>query len=130
MSRSRQSRWAERQVEQVVGNLLRYGVLLATAIVLVGGVLYLIRHGGEAPNYQFFRGESPEFRSPEGVATAVVSGRRRGIIQFGLLLLIATPITRVGFSLLAFVQQRDKIYIIVTLLVLAGLLYSIIGGHS
>lgn len=111
MSRFRQSRWTERQVEQVVGNLLRYGVFLATAIVLVGGVLYLIHHGKEAPNYQFFRGESSEFRTPEGVATAVMSGRRRGIIQFGLLLLIATPIARVAFSLLAFVRQGDRIYV-------------------
>ncbi|HEY9604775.1 MAG TPA: DUF1634 domain-containing protein [Allocoleopsis sp.] len=130
MSRYRQSRWTERQVEQVVGNLLRYGVLIATAIVLVGGVLYLIRHGGEAPNYQFFRGESSEFRSPEGVATAVMSGHRRGIIQFGLLLLIATPVVRVAFSLLAFLRQRDLTYIVVTLIVLSGLLYSLIAGHS
>ncbi len=129
MSQRRQLR-TERQVEQVIGNLLRYGVLLASAIVLVGGVLYLIRHGAEAPNYQFFRGEPPAFRTPEGVAIAITSGRRRGIIQFGLLLLIAIPIVRVAFSLFAFVQQRDRIYILVTLIVLAGLIYSLIGGHS
>ncbi len=120
----------DQQVQQVIGNLLRYGVLLASAIVLVGGVLYLIRHGAEAPNYQFFRGEPSEFRNPEGVATAITSGRRRGIIQFGLLLLIATPIVRVIFSLFAFVQQRDRVYILVTLIVLTGLTYSLIGGHS
>jgi uncharacterized membrane protein len=119
---------SERQVEILVGNLLRYGVLLATAIVLLGGVLYLIYHGKEAPNYQIFRGEPPAFSSPEGVANSVLSGRRRGIIQLGLLLLIATPVARVAFSLLAFMRQRDITYIILTVIVLTGLIISFIGG--
>ncbi|MBD2527403.1 DUF1634 domain-containing protein [Nostoc sp. FACHB-133] len=120
--------FSERQFEIVVGNLLRYGVILATIIVFIGGVFYLIRHGGEASNYQIFHGEPPYFRSPEGVATAAFSGRRRGIIQLGLLLLIITPVARVTFSLLAFMRQRDTTYTIVTLIVLAGLLISLSGN--
>lgn len=129
MSRSR--RWNEQHFEQIVGNLLRGGVILATALVLVGGVLYLIRHGAEAPNYQLFRGEPAEFRSPPGVALSVLSGRRRGLIQLGLLLLIATPVVRVVVSLFAFMRQQDftYTYVFVTLLVLAGSIYSLIGGH-
>ena len=128
MAKSRRSNF-ERRFEQFLGNLLRVGVILATTLVLVGGILYLIRHGTEAPNYQFFRGELPEFRSPSGVVTSVASGRRRGIIQLGLLVLIATPVVRVACSLLAYVRQRDFTYIIVTLIVLFGLLYSLIGGY-
>lgn len=120
---------SEKQVEIFVANLLKVGVILATVVVFLGGVLYLIRHGYEAPNYQIFRGEPPFFRTPEGVATAVLSGRRRGIIQFGILLLIATPIARVCFSLLAFVRQRDITYIFLTLIVLTGLIISLLGGH-
>ncbi|KOP23717.1 hypothetical protein AMR41_24625 [Hapalosiphon sp. MRB220] len=119
----------ERQVEVFVGNLLRYGVITATVVVLVGGIWYLIYHGQETPNYRLFRSEPPEFRSPEKVATAAISGRRRGIIQLGLLLLVATPVARVAFSLLAFMQQRDYIYIVITLIVLSGLIYSLLGGH-
>lgn len=129
MSHTRQS-LTERKVEILVGNLLRIGVLLATAIVFVGGVLYVIYHANETPNYRIFRGEPPAFRTPEGVATAALSGRRRGIIQLGLLLLIATPVARVAFSLLAFVRQRDITYVIVTLIVLTGLIVSMVGGHS
>ncbi|MEA5626189.1 DUF1634 domain-containing protein [Nostoc sp. UHCC 0251] len=123
-------KWSEHQVEQFVGNLLRFGVLCATTVVLVGGILYLIRYGNSPANYQFFRGEPTDFSSLEGVGTAVLAGRRRGIIQFGLLLLIATPIARVAFSLFAFVRQRDLTYIIVTLIVLTGLIYSLLGGNS
>lgn len=120
---------SERQFEILVGNLLIIGVLFATAIVFIGGVLYLIYHGNEAPNYQIFRSEPPDFRTPEGVATAALSGRRRGIIQLGILLLIATPVARVTFSLLAFGRQRDIVYVIVTLIVLTGLIISLAGGH-
>ncbi|WP_016871583.1 DUF1634 domain-containing protein [Fischerella thermalis] len=127
MSQNRRN-LSERKVELLVGNLLRYGVLLASSVVLFGGVLYLIYHGKETPNYQIFRGEPPVFRSPEGIATSALSGRRRGIIQLGLLLLIATPVARVAFSLLAFMRQRDITYIILTLIVLTGLIVSFIGG--
>lgn len=120
--------FSERQFEILVGNLLRYGVILATAIVFIGGVLYLIRHGSETPNYQIFHGEPPAFCSPEAVAEAAFLGHRRGIIQLGLLLLIMTPVARVGFSLLAFMRQRDTTYIVVTVIVLIGLLISLSGN--
>lgn len=118
---------SKHQVEQFIGNLLRLGVLFAISVVLVGGVLYLIRYGTSPANYQFFRGEPTDFSSLERVGTAVLSGDPRGIIQFGLLLLIATPIARVIFSLFTFVRQRDLTYIIVTLIVLTELIYSLVG---
>jgi uncharacterized membrane protein len=122
-------RASDRILEQLLSNLLKYGVLLASAIVLIGGILYLIRHGGEPADYQFFQGEPAEFCSPVGVVRAVLSGSRRGLIQFGLLLLIATPMVRVVVSLLAFCWRRDFLYAIVTLLVLAGLIYSTLGAY-
>ena len=119
----------EEQRVQLLSKLLKYGVLLASFVVLVGGILYLIRHGGEPANYGFFQGEPSEFRSPSGVVTAVLSGSRRGIIQLGLLILIATPIARVAISFLTFLRQRDFTYVIITLFVLSGLLYSLIGAY-
>ena len=118
------------QLEQWLSHLLRSGVLSAGAIVLVGGILYLIRHGAEeAANYHFFQEEPIMFRSPTGVITAVLSGSSRGIIQLGLLLLIATPIARVAVSLLTFLSQRDFTYVFVTGLVLTGLIYSFVGAY-
>ena len=58
----------------------------------------------------------------------VLSGR--GLIQLGLLILIATPIARVAFSFFAFLYQRDWLYVVVTLMVLGLLLYSLVGGHA
>ncbi|BAY09644.1 DUF1634 domain-containing protein [Calothrix sp. NIES-2098] len=120
---------SDRQLETLLSNLLKYGVLLASTVVLIGGILYLIRHGSEPVTYHFFQGEPSEFRSPSGVISAVLSGSRRGIIQLGLLLLIATPVLRVVISLLAFIWRREFIYVIVTLLVLASLTYSLVGAY-
>lgn len=119
----------DRYLEQFISNLLKYGVLFASAIVLVGGILYLIRHGTEPADYRFFQGTPSEFCSPKGVLKAVLSGSRRGLIQLGLLILIATPSARVLFSFVTFLRQRDFAYIIVTLCVLAALIYSLVGAY-
>ncbi|WP_026736729.1 DUF1634 domain-containing protein [Fischerella sp. PCC 9605] len=113
----------------LLSHLLKYGVLLASSVVLFGGILYLLHHGAEPAQYQFFHGEPSEFRSPTGVAVAVLSGSRRGIIQLGLLLLIATPILRVVVSLLVFVKQHNWIYVTITTLVLTALIYSLVGAY-
>lgn len=120
---------SDRQLQLAIGNLLKYGVILASATVFIGAVLYLIRHGAEPADYRIFRGVPEEFCSPAGVVKAVLSGSRRGIIQLGLLILIATPVLRVIFSLLTFLRQRDFTYAIVTSIVLSGLLYSLIGAY-
>jgi uncharacterized membrane protein len=52
----------------------------------------------------------------------------RVIIQLGLLLLVAAPVTRVIFSVATFALQRDWTYVVITLIVLAALGYSLLGG--
>src|SRR6266481_31109 len=110
--------YTDEQMEQIIGNLLRIGVIIAAAMVFVGGVLYLIRYGTTSPDYRVFHGEPSDLRSLSGIVTDTLSLRRRGIIQTGLLLLIATPVARVVFSVFAFALQRDYTYVIVTLIVL------------
>jgi uncharacterized membrane protein len=124
---STDSRWTDVQVETIIGNLLRWGVMVAGAVVLAGAVVYLLRHGSECPNYQVFRGEPTDLKTVWGIWQQTLTGHGRGLIQLGLLLLVATPIARVAFSLTAFARQRDRLYVGVTLLVLAVLLYSLLG---
>ena len=120
---------SDERVEQFLGNLLRAGVVLAAAVVLVGGTVYLAHHAREPRNFRVFQGEASEFRTPTGIVEAAREGRGRGIIQLGLLLLIATPVARVLFSALAFARQRDWLYVALTLVVLAVLLYSLFLGE-
>ncbi|HXF25889.1 MAG TPA: DUF1634 domain-containing protein [Bryobacteraceae bacterium] len=124
------SGWNDERVERVVGLLLRIGVLISAGVVLAGGILYLIQHGSDPRGYRVFR--------PGGVAVrglpAIVRGAwhldYRSLIQFGLLLLIATPVARVAFCVAAFALERDRTYVVITLIVLAVLLASLIGSQT
>ena len=115
------------KMDTVIGNLLRTGVGLAAALVFTGGVVYLFRHGAEPPVYAVFRGEPADLRTLTGIFHDVQSLRGRGIIQLGLLVLIATPVARVAFLACIFARQRDKLYTGVALVVLALLAYSLFG---
>lgn len=118
------------KLDRIIGNLLRAGVILSGSIVLLGGLIYLSRHGSEAPAYHVFRGEPSDLRTIRGVIQDVQAVRARGIIQLGLLLLIATPVARVAFLVYAFARRKDWMYSAIALSVLALLAYSLSSGHS
>lgn len=120
--------WTDRRVERIVGELLRAGVLLAAAIVVIGGALYLIQHGATPPHYRIFRGEPSDLRSVPAILADALSSHGRNLIQFGLLLLMATPMARVALLVFAFARQHDRTYTIVALIVLALLLFSLTGA--
>lgn len=112
----------DERLEQIVGNLLRIGVLLAAGIVLAGGVWYLADAGMGQRDYGHFHAE---------VRGLQALGSLRGpeaVIFIGLLILIATPVARVIFSLVAFRLERDRMYVGFTAVVLVILLYSIVSG--
>ena len=120
----------EHRLDEIIGILLRTGVLLAAFFVLIGGVSYLARENGPVPDYHTFHSEPENLRTLPGIVHEAFALRGVGLIQFGLLILIATPIARVAFSLLAFLHLRDWIYACVTIIVLGLLLYSLLGRHG
>ncbi len=115
------------RLQQVVGTLLRFGVLLAAAVVLTGGIAYLVRHGAAVPDYRVFRGQPDNLRSLAGIVRSALALDARGVIQLGLVLLVATPIARVAIAGVAFAFERDRAYVLIALLVLALLLKSLLG---
>ena len=120
--------WTDKRMENVVGNLLRAGVVLSAAIVFFGALVYLPRHGHEPANYRVFQGEPSELRSVPGVVHDALALSGRGIIQLGLLFLIATPVARVIFSIWGFAAEQDRMYVVFTLIVLAILIFSLAGS--
>ncbi len=122
------------RIEQTMGNLLRAGVILAAVVTAVGGAIYLAKQqlGTRPPDYHTFPTKGPArggANSVHGVLRGfALDGRGQGLIQLGALLLIATPIARVAFSVYAFARQRDRLYVVFTLIVLALLLVSLLGG--
>ena len=119
---------ADQKMDAIMGILLRSGVVLAAAIVLVGGILFLMRHKTPVTDYHIFNGEPSDLRTISGIFANVKAFRARGLIQLGLLALIATPVARVIFSLFAFMYQKDWKYVVFTAIVLALLLYSLLGS--
>jgi uncharacterized membrane protein len=89
----------------------------------------MVRHGNELADYHVFHGTPPEYRTIGAIIHAMGFSSFRAIIQFGLLLLIATPVARVAFSLVGFAMERDRIYVVITSIVLAVLLYSVALEH-
>ena len=121
-------RWTDMRMESVISLLLIGGVISSAVIVIAGGALYLLHHGLELPDYRVFHGEPPDLRTLGGILTDAFSLRGRGLIELGIILLIATPVARVAFSIFGFLEQRDYTYVVVTLIVLTLLLFSLSGS--
>ncbi|MGP8242950.1 MAG: DUF1634 domain-containing protein [Bryobacteraceae bacterium] len=117
----------EERTDRIIGILLRTGVITAASVVFAAGAWYLARFGERVPNYRTFHGEPQNLRSVSGIWKGVVALEPRSAIQFGLLLLIATPVARVAFSVVAFAVERDKLYLALTLVVLTVLIWSLSG---
>ena len=109
----------DERMDTIIGNLLRGGVMLAAAIVAAGGAWYLATSGRDAADYHRYTGEV------RGLHALVTLPGPEALILAGLLVLIATPVARVVFSLIAFALERDRVYVVVTGVVLVALVYSI-----
>jgi|SRR5580765_1655721 uncharacterized membrane protein len=127
-SESSGSKWDDQRVERMLGVLLQTGVILSGVVVLAGGALYLMRYGQVPAHYDTFDAQRGSLRSILSTGKDALHGDGRAIIEWGLLLLIATPVARVFFSIIAFALEKDRLYVLLTLIVLVILLYSLLGG--
>jgi uncharacterized membrane protein len=122
------SRWNDERVERIMGTLLQSGVIISGLVVFAGGILYVLRYGRVPVNYQEFVPGRASLRQLRAVGKDAPHGDSRAIIQCGLLFLIATPVSRVLFSIIAFALERDRLYVVLTLIVFVTLFYSLFGG--
>jgi uncharacterized membrane protein len=123
------NRITDQKLEVAIGRMLQAGVLLAALVVLIGGVLYLRNSSGPRPDYRHFHGVAEPLRKSAMIVAQAAHGNPEGLIQLGLLLLIATPIVRVIVAGVGFLLERDQMYFWVSLTVLAVLLYSLWHSH-
>jgi uncharacterized membrane protein len=119
----------DRDLQKIIGTLLRFGVVTASIIALIGGIIYLSVHGMEMrPVYNTFHGEPSAYTSLAGIMNKVFSLDARGIMQLGAVVLIMTPILRVVCSLFSFAIEGDRMYVVITLVVLSVILFSMFSG--
>jgi len=112
-------------MEKLIGLVLLSGVLASAATVLVGGMIYLWKHGSSPVHYRVFRGEPSDLRFLGGIWGRLKEGSGRGIIQFGLVLLVAVQLVRVTLTGILFAVSRDKAFVVITTLVLGLLTYAL-----
>ena len=123
-----------RRVELTISNLLRIGVLTSLVVVVFGTAVTFVHHPGYVTSGRdLHRLTGPDADFPHSVP-AVIRGiehhQGRSLVVAGLLLLIATPVLRVAVSIVAFAVQRDRMFVVVTSIVLAVLLASFILGKA
>jgi uncharacterized membrane protein len=116
----------DKQIDISIAAMLRFGVTLAACIVLTGGLLYLRHPGRAVPDWTHFHNAGAALTTVSGIFRGALRLDPVSVIQLGLLALIATPVARVAFCVAGFARQRDRIYIAISALVLAILLYSLI----
>ncbi len=123
-------KFKDKDMQVIIGWILRAGVILSMGIVFIGGVLFVYRHGHSIPDYRVFKGVPYFLRSNDGIIQGILSGKGQAIIQAGIILLIATPVIRVAFSAVGFIIEKDYLYTVITLVVLLILIGSMIYGKA
>ncbi|MEM0121079.1 MAG: DUF1634 domain-containing protein [Thermoprotei archaeon] len=103
---------------RVVSLTLRIGVILSSAFVVSGLVLYYLDHDKTVSNTSQY--------SAVTLLQGLAAGRPEAIILVGVLILVATPIIRVFELGLDFIYKKDKIYIVLSFAVLAVMLIGIL----
>jgi uncharacterized membrane protein len=115
-------------LNDAIARILRYGVVLSSAVVAAGLALMLLAPPPGTP--ATLQGTlAANFGRPTLNPSVLLSGIGHGdpvsVLQLGMLILIATPIARVAASVLLFLRERDMLYVGITLLVLGMLLLGV-----
>src|SRR5690242_907113 len=90
------SSWTDDDVEHLIGTWLRIGTLVAAAVTVLGGVLFLAHHSSARADYHTFTSEPAQLRHLTDIVIGAFHLESRAVIQLGILLLIATPVVRVA----------------------------------
>jgi uncharacterized membrane protein len=112
----------------VIGMVLRYGVIASFAVIGFGAFLMFTE--GQTGYYPLGSAEQLIERHNRfliglvPLVQGIFSAKPYAIIDLGLLILLATPIARVFISIFLFLKERRYIFVLITITVLALLLFS------
>ncbi len=115
------------QFEDVIGYTLRAGVLIS-AVLLIAGIALLIAQGRTevvqalVSPHSLINSSTISF----GKITAGLSSfNGLDLIYLGLIVLIATPVSRVVLGIAQFAREKDVLYTVITIIVLFNLMFAI-----
>ncbi|MCF6164534.1 putative integral membrane protein [Furfurilactobacillus rossiae] len=110
------------QVEIMIGQILRIGVIISAVIMLIGFIAYGIQGSTGLPSHGAV--------TITAIATGLLSFKSGSVMMLGLFCLILTPVLRVVVSIYAFYVEKDSLYVWITSAVLVILLFALFIGHS
>lgn len=113
-----------RQAELAISHVLRGGVIISAAIILVGLVWFYLQMAISGQATLTYPHTVIE------VAQQLTQGDPLALVTLGLLILLLTPILRVAISIIIFALERDWLYTVITLIVLLILLVSLLLGRG
>lgn len=119
---------AGHDTEARLAMVLTAGTSIALALALAGVALFLVK-GQKDPIdlHTFGKGVGSGFRGIRTVFKDALTGDPMGVMQVSVLVLVATPVARVIFAMLAFAIKRDWMYTLIAFIVLAGLALGLTG---
>ncbi len=122
-------------MESVISLVLRWGVTVSAAVIILGMVLLVLKESSYGAGWSLnslltYNPQAPPPLFPPldlgRILAGTVALEPFAVIETGLLLLILTPVLRVAVSAALFAAERDRIYLAITLGVLAILLVSLL----
>jgi uncharacterized membrane protein len=114
-------------IEEKLARVMLWGVLAAAAIMLVGGLIHLVQVPDGPVGDHIFRGEPRDLRDPVAIVTSALQWNELSFIQLGVLLLLLNPLLRVILSAVSFARDRNRTFLVVSLLLVAILCYSLVS---
>lgn len=125
MNSLKKSYFVDKDIQLLLGTTLRVGVLISSTVILLGGIIFLSTQANEVIFFTDFKPEQTKFSSVTAIFEGLKTFDGLAIIQFGILLLIFTPIARVVFSIFSFLIEKDYMYVAIGLVVLGVIITSL-----
>lgn len=104
--------------ERAIAFVLRYGALISALVMATGIVLAVF---GGTP----VQPAADHFIRPKALFSGLFHLEPIAVTEFGVLLLLFTPIVRIVVAVVGFAMERDLKYVLISLGVLAVVLLSI-----
>ncbi|EHQ43198.1 MULTISPECIES: DUF1634 domain-containing protein [Myroides] len=125
------TKFTDNQLQSIIGNVLRYGVLSALTVTLLGGIILLAKDSQQVVSFStFVEKDQNLFVVFKTIFQGVKEWNGESIIFLGILLLFLTPALRLLLSLFSFILEKDAMYVVITLIVIAVIILSVSFGFS
>ena len=108
-----------------IGRIMLGCISISVLIILYGLLCYLYQHGHDTVDFSVFRGEPEKLDTFRGIWYQVRQVNPLGIMQFGLVTVVAGQIIRVLLTGAIFVISKEIWMSVFTVIILVMMLYGL-----